>query len=77
MKRKYLGVLKMSKYIYTAVVAAIVLCLITAAYIYYFAIGVIPPYQPYDPVPSYIIWIVLIILLVILAFAALKRPKKT
>jgi hypothetical protein len=66
-----------SKYIYAAVLAAIVLLLITGAYIYYFAIGVIPPYQPYDPVPSYIIWIVLIILLIILAFAALKRPKKT
>jgi len=66
---------KLAKYL-GAVVAAIVLIVIFAAYIYGFAIGVIPPYAPYPPVPSYITWIVIIILLIILGYAALRRPKK-
>jgi hypothetical protein len=67
----------MSKYQIGAAVAAIVLIIIFAAYIYGFSTGVIPPYSPYPPIPPYITWIVIIILLIILGYAALKRPKKT
>ena len=67
----------MSKYQVAAVVAAIVLIIIFAAYIYGFSTGVIPPYAPYPPIPPYITWIVIIILLIIVGYAALKRPKKT
>ena len=71
-----LEVRRLKKYEVAAAIAAIVLIIVFAAYIYGFSIGVIPPYAPYPPIPVYYTWIVLIILLIVLGYAALKRPRK-